>query len=45
MTKLLFTRHGRKHTLNPSEINYRANIDVMKQLGVTELVSLSAVVR
>ena len=28
---------------NPSEINYRANIDVMKQLGVTELVSLSAV--
>ena len=36
-------RHGRKHTLNPSEINYRANIDVMKQLGVTELVSLSAV--
>ena len=43
MTKLLFTTHGRKHTLNPSEINYRANIDVMKQLGVTELVSLSAV--
>ena len=36
-------RHGRKHTLNPSEINYRANIDAMKQLGVTELVSLSAV--
>ena len=25
-------RHGSKHTLNPSEINYRANIDVMKQL-------------
>ena len=23
-------RHGRMHTLNPSEINYRANIDVMK---------------
>ena len=36
-------RHGRKHTLNPSEINYRANIDVMKKIGVTELVSLSAV--
>ena len=38
-----FTKAWRKHTLNPSEINYRANIDVMKQLGVTELVSLSAV--
>jgi len=36
-------RHGRRHTLNPSEINYRANVDVMKKLGVTELVSLSAV--
>jgi 5'-methylthioadenosine phosphorylase len=35
-------RHGRGHRLPPSEINYRANIDAMKQLGVTDLVSFSA---
>ncbi|MEK6607033.1 MAG: S-methyl-5'-thioadenosine phosphorylase [Myxococcota bacterium] len=36
-------RHGRGHRLLPSEINYRANIFGMKQLGVEWLVSLSAV--
>ena len=35
-------RHGRGHRLPPSEINYRANIDALKQLGVTDLVSFSA---
>jgi 5'-methylthioadenosine phosphorylase len=35
-------RHGRGHRHAPGEINYRANIDAMKQLGVTDLVSLSA---
>jgi len=35
-------RHGRGHRIPPSEINYRANIDAMKRLGVTDLVSLSA---
>jgi 5'-methylthioadenosine phosphorylase len=35
-------RHGRGHQLSPSDINYRANIDVMKRAGVTDLVSLSA---
>lgn len=35
-------RHGRGHAIPPSEINYRANIDVMKRAGVTDLVSLSA---
>lgn len=35
-------RHGRGHRLSPSDINYRANIDVMKRAGVTDLVSLSA---
>jgi 5'-methylthioadenosine phosphorylase len=35
-------RHGRGHRLSPSGINYRANIDAMKRLGVTDLVSLSA---
>ena len=36
-------RHGQGHRLSPSEINYRANIHGMKQLGVTHLVSVSAV--
>jgi 5'-methylthioadenosine phosphorylase len=35
-------RHGPGHTLSPSTINYRANIDVMKRAGVTDLVSVSA---
>ena len=36
-------RHGRGHRIPPSEINYRANIDVLKRAGVTDLLSLSAV--
>ncbi len=35
-------RHGRGHVIPPSQINYRANIDALKRLGVTDLVSLSA---
>ncbi len=35
-------RHGLGHTLSPSEVNYRANIYAMKQLGVTRLISVSA---
>lgn len=35
-------RHGRGHRFSPSDINYRANIDVMKRCGVTDLVSISA---
>lgn len=35
-------RHGRGHQYSPSGINYRANIDAMKRVGVTDLVSLSA---
>jgi 5'-methylthioadenosine phosphorylase len=35
-------RHDRGHRLSPSDINYRANIDVLKRVGVTDLVSLSA---
>src|SRR2546427_2684274 len=35
-------RHGKGHVLPPSDINYRANIDVLKRAGVTDLVSLSA---
>ena len=36
-------RHGRGHSFSPSSINYRANIDVLKRSGVTDVVSLSAV--
>ena len=36
-------RHARGHKINPSKINYRANIDVLKQLGVTDIISVSAV--
>jgi 5'-methylthioadenosine phosphorylase len=35
-------RHGRGHRLSPSGINYRANIDALKQVGVTDLISVSA---
>ena len=42
-TQLVFLpRHGEGHRLSPSDINYRANIDVLKQAGVTDLISLSA---
>ena len=36
-------RHSRGHKISPSNINYRANIDAMKQLGVTDIISVSAV--
>jgi 5'-methylthioadenosine phosphorylase len=36
-------RHGRGHVHSPSSINYRANIDVLKRAGVTDLYSFSAV--
>ena len=36
-------RHGRGHYISPSNINFRANIDALKQLGVTDIVSISAV--
>ena len=36
-------RHGRGHYISPSNINFRANIDSFKQLGVTDIVSVSAV--
>ena len=36
-------RHGRGHVFSPSTINYRANVDVLKRCGVTDLFSLSAV--
>jgi len=39
---VFLARHDEGHRLSPSDINYRANIDVLKRAGVTDLVSLSA---
>ena len=36
-------RHSRGHKINPTNINFRANIDALKQLGVTDIISVSAV--
>jgi 5'-methylthioadenosine phosphorylase len=36
-------RHSRGHKINPTNINFRANIDAMKQLEVTDIISVSAV--
>src|SRR3954454_4837711 len=39
---VFLSRHDKSHRLSPSDINYRANIDMLKRAGVTNLVSLSA---
>jgi 5'-methylthioadenosine phosphorylase len=39
---VFLSRHDQGHRLSPSDINYRANIDVLKRAGVTDLISLSA---
>jgi 5'-methylthioadenosine phosphorylase len=36
-------RHGRGHPASPSDLNYRANIDALKRVGCTDIISLSAV--
>lgn len=36
-------RHGPGHRLTPTAVNYRANIDVLKRCGVTDIVALSAI--
>jgi len=42
--RLVFiARHGRGHRLLPSEINYRANVHALRQLGVQRVLSVSAV--
>ncbi|WES31682.1 S-methyl-5'-thioadenosine phosphorylase [Varunaivibrio sulfuroxidans] len=41
--KMVFLpRHGRGHRIPPSEVNFRANIDALKRVGVTEILSMSA---
>jgi len=42
LTVVFLPRHGKGHRISPSDINYRANIDVLKRAGVTDLVSVSA---
>jgi 5'-methylthioadenosine phosphorylase len=39
---VFLARHGRGHRFSPSSINYRANIDALKRVGVTDIISLSA---
>jgi 5'-methylthioadenosine phosphorylase len=39
---VFLSRHSEGHRHSPSDINYRANIDVLKRAGVTDLISLSA---
>ena len=42
--KMVFLpRHGRGHLIPPSEINFKANIDALKRVGVTDVISVSAV--
>jgi len=36
-------RHGSNHAIAPHRINYRANIDAMKQVGVTQILAVAAV--
>jgi len=43
VTVAFLARHGRGHRFAPSEVNYRANVHALKQLGVTRLLSISAV--
>jgi len=43
VSMVFLPRHGRGHTIPPSDINFRANIDALKRSGVTDLVSVSAV--
>lgn len=40
---VFLSRHGRGHKYSPTDLNYRANIYGMKKLGVTHIISVSAV--
>jgi 5'-methylthioadenosine phosphorylase len=40
---LLLARHGREHTIPPSQVNYRANIAALKSAGCTHIVATTAV--
>jgi 5'-methylthioadenosine phosphorylase len=40
---VLLARHGRQHTVTPSNVNYRANISALKEAGCTHIVATTAV--
>lgn len=40
---VLLARHGRQHTLTPSQVNYRANIQALKNVGCTHVLATTAV--
>ena len=40
---VLLARHGREHTIPPTQVNYRANIRALKDAGCTHIVSTTAV--
>ena len=40
---IFLPRHGKHHNIPPHKINYRANIFALKKLGVTDIISVSAV--
>src|SRR3990167_213280 len=40
---VLLARHGREHTLAPSRVNYRANIQALKDAGCTHILATTAV--
>ncbi len=39
---VLIARHGREHTVPPTQVNFRANIDALKQEGVTHILATTA---
>ncbi len=39
---LLLARHGKQHTLSPTQVNYRANIQALKDQGVTHIIATTA---
>ncbi len=38
----LLARHGKKHTLSPTQVNYRANIYALKEIGATHIIATTA---
>lgn len=40
---VLLARHGREHTIPPTQVNYRANIAALKQIGCTHILATTAV--
>ena len=39
---IILSRHGKKHQLNPTQVNYRANISALREQGVTHIIATTA---